>query len=133
MYAIIELQGTQVRVEKNSKIVVNRIKEQKKKTIKIDNVLFGKKGSTYFVGEPYVKGAYAECEILGDKRGKKLIAFKYRDRKSSQSKIGHRQDLTELVVKDIHFAETAKPIVEKTETKAKEAEKKTPAKKIDKE
>ena len=127
MYAIIELQGTQMWVEKDAVITVNRIKEQKKKTIKVENVLFGKKGSTYFVGEPYVKGAYAECEILNDKRGKKVIAFKYRDRKSSQSKIGHRQDLTELKVKDIHFAETAKPAEKKAETKPKAAVKKPTA------
>ncbi|MFH1310437.1 MAG: 50S ribosomal protein L21 [Candidatus Omnitrophota bacterium] len=103
MYAIIELQGAQIRVEKNDRIVVNRISEQKEKNIKVEKVLFGKKGAEYLVGEPYVKGAYVECEILGDKRLKKVIAFKYRDRKSSQSKKGHRQDVTELKVKDIHF------------------------------
>jgi large subunit ribosomal protein L21 len=104
MYAVIELQGEQVLVEKNNKISVNRIGAKKAKTLKVDKVLFGKKGSTYKIGNPYVKGAYVECEILGEKRAKKVIAFKYRDRKSSQSKKGHRQDLTELVVKDIHFA-----------------------------
>jgi len=131
MYAVIELAGTQVLVEKNSKILVNRLKEQKKKDIKIDKVLFGKKGSSYFVGQPYVKGASVDCEILGDKRLKKVIAFKYRDRKSSQSKIGHRQDVTELVIKDIHFAEGAKPAAKeakqetkKTETKIKKTKKK---------
>ncbi|MFH1799017.1 MAG: 50S ribosomal protein L21 [Candidatus Omnitrophota bacterium] len=103
MYAIIQIQGTQVRVEKNDKIVVNRLKEQKSKTLKVDKVLFGKKGPAYFIGEPYVKDAYVECDILGDKRLKKVIAFKYRDRKSSQSKKGHRQDVTELNVKEICF------------------------------
>ncbi|MFH1394950.1 MAG: 50S ribosomal protein L21 [Candidatus Omnitrophota bacterium] len=103
MYAIIELKGSQMRVEKNDKIVVNRISEQKEKDIKVEKVLFGKKGSSYLVGEPYINGAYVECEILGDKRLKKVIAFKYRDRKSSQSKKGHRQDVTELKVKNIHF------------------------------
>jgi large subunit ribosomal protein L21 len=108
MYAVIELQGAQIYVEKDDKIVVNRISDQKSKTVKVDKVLFGKKGASYLVGEPYLKDAYVECEILGDKRLKKVIAFKYRDRKSSQSKKGHRQDVTELKVKNIHFAETAK-------------------------
>ena len=103
MYAVIELQGAQICVEKDDNIVVNRINDQKSKTIKVDTVLFGKKGSSYLIGEPYVKDAYVECEIIRDKRLKKVIAFKYRDRKSSQSKKGHRQDVTELKVKSIHF------------------------------
>ena len=105
MYAVIELNGAQVKVEKGSVFTVNRIKEQPSKEIKVGNVLFGKKGSKYYIGEPYVKDAYVECEILKDKRGKKVIAFKYRERKSSQSVHGHRQDLTELKVKDIYFSE----------------------------
>lgn len=103
MYAIIELNGTQVKVEKDNKFSVNRIANLKAKTLKVDKVLFGQKGSSHYVGEPYVKGAFVECEVLGEARTKKVIAFKYRDRKSSQSKRGHRQDITELKVKDIHF------------------------------
>ena len=103
MYAIVEINGEQVKVEKDDKFTVNHIKVQKTKTLKAKKVLFGKKGNKNYIGEPYVKGAYVECEIIGDKRAKKVIAFKYRDRKSSQPKVGHRQDLTELVVKDIHF------------------------------
>jgi large subunit ribosomal protein L21 len=103
MYAVMEIQGTQILIEKDDTITVNRMAPQRSKTLKVKKVLFGKKGSSYFIGEPYVKGAFVECEILGDKRGKKVIVFKYRDRKSSQSKRGHRQDLTELKVKDIHF------------------------------
>ncbi|MDD5633925.1 MAG: 50S ribosomal protein L21 [Candidatus Omnitrophica bacterium] len=103
MYAIIDLQGTQVRVEKGEKFLVNRIKALKDKKIKVENVLFGKKGSAYVVGDPYIKGAYIECDVLGETRGEKLIAFKYKRRKSTQSKKGHRQELTELKVKDIHL------------------------------
>ena len=105
MYAVIEFKGSQVLVEKDKKILVNRISGQKTKTLKVDKVLFGKKGSSHYIGEPYVKDAFVECEIIGDKRAKKVIAFKYRDRKSSQSKKGHRQDLTELKVKNISFEE----------------------------
>lgn len=104
MYAVIEVQGEQIKIEKDQAFTVNRITGADSKTIKIEKVLFGKKNKKYYVGQPYVEGAYVECDILGDKRGKKVIAFKYRERKSSQSKQGHRQDLTELKVKKIHFA-----------------------------
>ena len=122
MYAVIELKGSQIRVEVDDKIVVNRIEEQKSKTLKVDKVLFGKKGQSYFVGEPYVKDAYVDCEIIGDKRAKKVIVFKYRDRKSSQSKKGHRQNQTELKIKNISF-----PI--ELQKEAKKEEKKEDAKK----
>lgn len=102
MYVVIEVQGMQYRVGKDDRIAVNRM-EHDGKTVKIDRVLFAKDGSKYLVGEPYIKDAYVECDILGDKRAKKVIAFKYRERKSSQSKHGHRQDQTELKVKKIHL------------------------------
>jgi large subunit ribosomal protein L21 len=103
MYAVIELQGEQVKVEKDQSFVVNRMDTGEKDTIKVEKVLFGKTGNTYKVGEPYVKGAFVQCEVLGDRRQKKVIAFKYRDRKSSQSRKGHRQDVTELRVKEINL------------------------------
>lgn len=106
MYAVIELKGSQFCVEKGDKIVVNRMNGRTEDTVKVDAVLFGKKGSSYLIGDPYVKDAYVECEVLGDKRLKKVIAFKYRDRKSSQSKKGHRQDVTELKVKAIYLGGT---------------------------
>ncbi len=122
MYAIIELQGAQVRIEEKMRFIVNRMEEQEDKAVKVDKVLFGQKGASHFIGEPYVEGAYVECERVADKRLKKVIAFKYRDRKSSQSKKGHRQDVTELVVKKIHFPEALKASEakeEKKETKTK--------------
>jgi large subunit ribosomal protein L21 len=103
MYAVIVVQGMQYRVGKDEKIAVNRMATAGAKTVKVEKVLFAKDGSKYYVGEPYIKDAYVECEVLGEKRARKVIAFKYRERKSSQSKHGHRQDQTELKVKKIHL------------------------------
>ena len=105
MYAIIEVQGEQFKVKKDDKILINRLKEQEDKTLKIEKVLFIGKDEKYFIGTPYIENAYVDCEILKNTRGKKLIVFKYRERKSSQSKKGHRQDLTEIKIKDIFFNE----------------------------
>lgn len=103
MYAVIEVKGMQYRVQKDDKIFVNRLSGGDEKKIKVDTVLFAKDGAKYFVGEPYIKDAYVECEIIAEKRAKKVISFKYRERKSSQSKHGHRTDLTELKIKNIHL------------------------------
>lgn len=101
MYAIVKLQGGQLKVEKDQVFTVDRINTKDEKTFIADKVLFAAEGEKYHIGQPYLEGASVECEVLGHKRGPKVIAFKYRERKSSQSKRGHRQELTELKVKDI--------------------------------
>jgi large subunit ribosomal protein L21 len=126
MYAVIDLNGSQVKVEKDDIFTVNRIKNSDGKTIKADKVLFARKGAECLIGEPYVKDAFVECEILGEKRAKKVIAFKYRDRKSSQSRKGHRQDLSELKVTDIVLGKkSAAPAAAEKTAKTKKPAKKT--------
>ncbi len=112
MYAIIDIKGTQLIVEKDEVVQVNKLADAEK-IFKVDKVLFGKKGSTLYVGDPYVKDAFVECEVIGDTRGDKKIAFKYRERKSSQSTRGHRQDLTELRIKEIYLGGSDKETTEK--------------------
>jgi len=42
--------------------------------------------------------------VLGSAKGEKLISFKYRRRKASHWKKGHRQQLTVLKIKEIALA-----------------------------
>ncbi len=102
MYAIVEIGGRQEKVEKDASIVVNRLAEKEAHAVKIPHVLFAKKGNTYHIGNPYIKGAHVDCEVIAHTRGRKVIAFKYKRRKSYHRKVGHRQDLTVLKVKEIH-------------------------------
>ena len=101
MYAIVQTGGKQYRVEKNGEFLVNRIQGKESAIVKLKNVLFAKEKNTCHIGKPHLKDAYVACEILSHPRGKKVIAFKYRRRKSSKAKVGHRQDLTRLKVKEI--------------------------------
>ena len=101
MYVILETSGRQYRVEKNSEFLVNRIEGKPTSVVKLKNILFAKDKSTYEVGTPYLKEAYVTCEILSHPRSRKVVAFKYKRRKSEKSKVGHRQDLTKLRVKEI--------------------------------
>jgi large subunit ribosomal protein L21 len=41
------------------------------------------------------------CEVLGHKRGKKLVVFKNRPRSTFRKKTGHRQDYTVIKIKEI--------------------------------
>jgi large subunit ribosomal protein L21 len=55
------------------------------------------------VGTPTVAGATVTAEVVAHKRGPKLIAWKMRRRKGYHRKVGHRQELTVLRIKEINL------------------------------
>ncbi|NQU73819.1 MAG: 50S ribosomal protein L21 [Candidatus Omnitrophica bacterium] len=101
MYAIIETGSKQYKLQKGDLFDVERLNTAKDKDVKLNKVLLCSKGKSLEIGRPYLKGASVVCEVVSHLRGKKLIAFKYRRRKDSKKKIGHRQELTRLRVKEI--------------------------------
>ncbi|MDE5832477.1 MAG: 50S ribosomal protein L21 [Desulfovibrio sp.] len=100
MYAVVETGGKQFRVEQNSKITVEKLAGDNGSEIILEKVLL-LGGEELKLGDPYIAGASVKAEILAQKRGPKLVIFKRRRRKDSKCKHGHRQDLTELLIKDI--------------------------------
>ena len=101
MYAIIETGGKQIKVEVGQKIFVEKLEVEAGTTYTFEKVLLiGDKDAK--VGTPYVEGATvtAKCEKQG--RGKKIVIFKYRPKKHSATKKGHRQSYTKLVVEAIN-------------------------------
>ena len=101
MYAVIEVGSKQYNVKKDDIIEVERESAKAGKEIAIDKVLLVLKDKQLEVGTPYVKGAKVSVLVLGEKKAKKLISYKYRRRKSSHWEKGHRQKLTRLQVKEI--------------------------------
>ncbi|MDD5060163.1 MAG: 50S ribosomal protein L21 [Candidatus Omnitrophica bacterium] len=102
MYAIIEVGSQQFNVKKDDIIQVNK-EVTKKDSITIDKVLLVSKDKKVEIGTPYVKGAKVQAEVLGQILGEKTVAYKYRRRKSSHWKKGHRAQLTELKIKSIEL------------------------------
>lgn len=100
-YAIVEIDGRQELVENETRLDVNRMNAKPKDKVKLDKVLLVFDNGKYNIGAPYVKGAAVNCEVISHLRGEKVFAFKYRRRKGYKRKVGHRQDLTKLLVKDI--------------------------------
>ena len=105
MYAVIETGSKQYKVAKDDIILVEKLHTKEGSPVKLDKVLLAKDGNSIHVGTPYLKGAHVVCEFLGNVRADKLIAFKYKKRKSEKKKIGHRQDLLKLRVKSIEIKE----------------------------
>lgn len=101
MYAIVETGGKQVKVEVGQTIFVEKIEVAEGETYTFENVLLIA-GEETKVGTPYIEGATvtAKCEKQG--RGKKIIVFKYRAKKHSATKKGHRQSYTKFVIEAIN-------------------------------
>jgi large subunit ribosomal protein L21 len=104
MYAVIETGGKQYKVSKGDIVLVDKIKAKEGSEVKIGKVLLVKEGNTTHVGNPALKGSHVICEVLGCVRQDKVVAFKYKKRKSEKKKIGHRQALARLKVKEIEIA-----------------------------
>ena len=102
MYAILELGGKQYKVAPKDIIEVNKLSVEQKAQITLDKVLLVADGKKVEIGQPYVKGASVEAEVLQDTKGKKVIVFKYLRRKDSHKKTGHRQKLTKVLIKKIN-------------------------------
>lgn len=101
MYAVIEVGAKQYNVKKDDIIDVESQDAQEGKEITLDKVLLVSKEKNIQVGAPYLKEAKVQAIVLGHPKGEKLISFKYRRRKSSHWKKGHRQHLTRLKIKEI--------------------------------
>jgi large subunit ribosomal protein L21 len=98
MYAVIELGGKQQLVSVGDKITVEKQEIEDGQKLVVENVLLTVDDDKIKVGSPYVNGASVEAKVLKQTKGPKLVAFKYRRRKASHTKKGHRQKLTELEI-----------------------------------
>ncbi len=104
MQAIVSIQSSQHSVETGSRIIVNHIKDAKVgETLEFDNVLLISDGEKREIGTPVVKGAKVIAEVIAHKRGPKVISFKRRAKKGYKRIRGHRQEITELLIKDIKY------------------------------
>ena len=101
MYAIIEVGGKQYSIEKDEIIEVEKLLAPEGAEITLDKVLLVSKDKKLEVGTPYIKEAKILALVLKQDKAKKVISFKYRRRKSSDWKKGHRQLITRLKIKEI--------------------------------
>ena len=105
MYAIVEMQGQQFKVEAGKKLFINRMEAEKGATVEFEKVLLVDNDGKVKVGAPTVKGAKVVCEVLDNEcRGEKILVFHKKRRKGYRKLNGHRQDLTNIVVKEIVIA-----------------------------
>lgn len=101
MFAVIKTGGKQYKVAADDEIVVMNLPGEAGDAVTFGEVLSFGEGASLEVGAPFVAGASVAAEIVAQKRGPKVIAFKKRRRQNSRRKRGHRQDLTVVKITEI--------------------------------
>ena len=103
MYAIVEINGQQFKVEEGKKLFINRLKDAEAgKTVEFDKVLLVDNNGTVTVGAPTVSGVKVVVEVVNPLvKGDKVIVFKMKRRKDYRKKNGHRSQFTEVEIKQV--------------------------------
>ena len=100
-YAIIKTGGKQVKVEVGQAIYVEKLNVEAGQEVTFEEVvLVG--GEKTVVGTPLVAGATVVGTVEKQGKQKKVVAFKYKPKKGSHRKQGHRQPYTKVVINAIN-------------------------------
>jgi large subunit ribosomal protein L21 len=125
LYAIVETSGQQFWFEVNRYYDIDRLNAKEKDKITIEKVLLLNDKNSITIGKPYVKDAKVELEVVSHKRDKKILVYKMRPKKKTRRKMGHRQELTRVMVKSISVGKSAPKSTSKKETAKKETKPKS--------
>ena len=109
LFAIAETSGRQFLFKVNRYYDLDKINAKEKEKITLNNILLIKDNKNISIGKPYIKNAKVELEVMSHLRDKKIIVYKMRPKKKTRRKMGHRQELTRVMVKSI--------TIEKSESK----------------
>ena len=101
MYVIVDIQGQQFKVEKDQKLFVHRINADQGATVEFEKVLLADKDGAVTVGAPVIEGAKVVVEVISHVKGDKVLIFHKKRRKGYRKLNGHRQQFTEITVKEI--------------------------------
>ena len=103
MYAIVEINGQQFKAEAGKKLFVHHIQNAENgATVEFDKVLLVDKDGNITVGAPTVEGAKVVCQVVSNMvKGDKVLVFHKKRRKGYRKLNGHRQQFTEVSVKEI--------------------------------
>lgn len=100
MYAVMVTGGKQYRVAQGETLRVEKLDAEAGNEITFDNILMLGDGDGIKVGDA-LNGATVTAKIVGHGRADKIKVIKFRRRKHSRSRQGHRQHYTEIQITGI--------------------------------
>lgn len=101
MYAVIVTGGKQYKVAEGEFLKIEKLDVPVGEAISFDRVLLIGNGEDVKVGAPVVDGAKVTAEVIDQGRHDKVTIIKFRRRKHSMKRQGHRQWYTEVKITGI--------------------------------
>lgn len=102
MYAIVESGGRQLKLREGETVIVDQLGLTTGEEIVFDKVLFySDEVDDVRIGTPLVDSVSVTGIVDGTAAGPKLVVLKYRKRKSSKTRTGHRQKHGQVRIKSI--------------------------------
>ena len=109
MFAVISSGGKQYKVSNDTILTVNKLAGESGEKLTVNDVLFASDGKDHSLGNPNIKDAKVNFEIIKQDRDRKVLIFKKQRRKNFRRKNGHKQDITFLKVLNIEVPGLAFP------------------------
>ena len=102
MYAIIQTGSKQYKVKKDDIINVELLDAEVGSPVEFSDVLFvqNENGQVH-VGKPTISGCVVKGQFMAFSKGPKITSLKYKKRKNSYRKFGHRQHYSQVKITDI--------------------------------
>jgi large subunit ribosomal protein L21 len=104
LYAIISDGGRQLKVEEGQTLDIDFRDAVTGDQIKFDRVLALRTDEGLQVGQPVLGAVSVTAEVVGATPGPKLVIQKFRRRKNSRRRTGHRQIFTRVKINKIEVA-----------------------------
>lgn len=103
MYAIVDIAGQQLKIEKGKKIYVHRLNAEEGSQIEISKVMIADDNGKVTIGKPYIEGAKITAKVLKHVKGDKVLVFKKKRRNGYQKLNGHRQQFSQIEIEQINI------------------------------
>ncbi len=116
MYAVVDIAGQQFKIEKDNKLLINRIKGEPGESVNFRKVLFIDDAGKVKIGTPYIKDASVTVKIVSHVKGDKIKVFKKKRRKGYKVLNGFRHSFTEVIIENISETAIAVKVTAKKET-----------------
>ena len=101
MYAIIADGGRQYKVEEGQMLEIDFRDVTVGDTVTFDRVLAVSSDGEFKLGKPTVSGASVSAKVIGETKGEKIFVQKFRRRKNSKRRTGHRQKYVKVQIGSI--------------------------------
>ena len=102
-YAVIKTGGKQYKVKSGEILKIEKLPKIKENTkIEFNEILAYGDSKLIELGDPIVKGAKVEANLIKNTKNRKILIFKKRRRQNSRRKNGHRQQYSMIRVEKIY-------------------------------